>query len=109
MPEEYLNPPELWPHLRFYWDAFTTLGTDRSVGMAEGPIPFSAVDRYARRYGIDDIDDFDVFLRIMRGLDAEYLQFRAEWARQNQKLNEELRKQETPAKPLPKPLVTQED
>lgn len=51
---------------------------DRQVGFGEGPIPFSSIDRYASRYGIDDIDDFDAFLSMIRDLDREYLKIRDE-------------------------------
>ena len=36
-------------------------------------IPFGAVDRFAARYGIVSIDDFDVFLRHLMAMDAAYI------------------------------------
>lgn len=53
--------------LSWVWRAFDALITCRSVGMAEGPIPWTAVDRYAQRYGIDG-DAFEMlsaWVRIM--------------------------------------------
>jgi hypothetical protein len=41
--------------------------------MGMGPIPFTAIDRYAARYGIDDLDLFDDFRSVIEGLDREYL------------------------------------
>jgi hypothetical protein len=66
--------PEIEPYLRFVWDAFWELGCDRPIGFgALGAIPFSSVDRYARRFGIDDSDQFSRFLHLIRQLDAKYL------------------------------------
>jgi hypothetical protein len=38
-----------------------------------GPAPFSSIDRYARRYGIEGLEAFQRFQTIIRALDAEYL------------------------------------
>ena len=46
--------------------------------MGEGPIPFSAIMRYAECYGIDTVNEFERFRRIIRGMDSEYLKFRAQ-------------------------------
>lgn len=43
-----------------------------------GSIPFSAIDRYAARYGIDDLDEFDRFRRMIRAQDRAYLKDAAE-------------------------------
>ena len=40
--------------------------------MAVGPIPWSAVDRYAERYGLDD-DSYAYFQALIKALDAAYL------------------------------------
>jgi len=40
--------------------------------MAVGPIPFRAINEFAIRYGIEDIDEFDRFRAFMRELDEEY-------------------------------------
>lgn len=58
------------------WDAFWELGSDRSIGTSEGEIPFSAIDRYARRYGINSPDDFEGFRKLIRHLDHLYLSTR---------------------------------
>lgn len=59
--------------LRFVWDAFWHLSTDRSVGFATGPIPWSAIDRYATRHRLDDADSFERFLDLIRSMDGAYL------------------------------------
>lgn len=46
-----------------------------------GPIPWSAIDRYAERYGIDDLDEFERFRRFIRGQDRVYLERAAEEAK----------------------------
>lgn len=56
------------------WEAFWHLTTDRQTGMALGPIPWSAIDRYATRHAIDDPDDFDEFVELVMTLDQAYLE-----------------------------------
>lgn len=59
-------------HLLFEWEAFGALSTDRPVGLERGAIPWSSIDRFAQRYGIDG-DEFARFLRLIRAMDAAYL------------------------------------
>lgn len=59
-------------HLAWYWDAFWELSADREVGFNVGRIPFVAIDRYAERYRILDLDEFDRFRFIIRSMDAEF-------------------------------------
>ena len=40
--------------------------------MGIGPIPFSAIDRYGSRLGLDE-DEFDNFRVLIRALDGAYL------------------------------------
>jgi hypothetical protein len=63
--------PELFGHLRFEWDAFRALSTDRPVGLAMGPIPWSSIDRFADRYGIAG-DDFDRLAELIQAMDVAY-------------------------------------
>lgn len=60
--------------LRFVWDAFWNLSTDRPVGFATGPIPWSAVDRYAGRHRLEGADSFQRFLDLIRSMDGAYLE-----------------------------------
>lgn len=66
------NQPELSDHLQFEWGAFRDLTTDRQTGLGVGPIPWSSFDRYARRHGIVDPDEFDRFCHLMRVMDDAY-------------------------------------
>lgn len=65
--------PELSDDLLFAYRAFYELTTDRAVGFAVGPIPFAAIDAYARRYGVDDRDEFDRLRDLVRAADEAYL------------------------------------
>jgi hypothetical protein len=58
----------------FEWDAFAALSTDRPVGLDRGAIPWSSIDRYARRFGIEG-DAFERFARLIRSMDAAYLSY----------------------------------
>ena len=78
MPAGYLDRPELNESLEYVWDAFWTLNSDRPLGIGEGPIPFTSIDRFAQRYGIDNLDDFDEFRSLIHAIDGEYLKFRSE-------------------------------
>jgi hypothetical protein len=42
--------------------------------MTLGGIRFTAIDAYAQRYGIDDLDDFDQFVDDLRLLDRLFLE-----------------------------------
>jgi hypothetical protein len=79
-----LPPPEaeLPPGVEFYLAAFHELSHDRASGMGgPGGIPFTAIDAYARRRGIDG-EDFDVLLKLLRACDAEFLAYVSELSKQ---------------------------
>lgn len=66
--------PQIEPYQQFVWSAFWDLVSDRQIGMGGvGPIQFSSIDRYARRFGVTDPDQFRRFLRVIRALDARYV------------------------------------
>jgi hypothetical protein len=68
----YDNQPDYPDGLEWVLSAFSQLSTDRPVTMGgEGPIPFTSIDRYAKRY---DVAEFDEFLTYIRALDAAYLE-----------------------------------
>ena len=70
--------PELLPGLALFLQAFEVLSPSRpSGGFGLGAIPFEAIDRYARRFGVDDAEDFDDLCRFVRALDGEYLAWAA--------------------------------
>lgn len=66
--------PDLFGHLTFEWSAFRSLSSDRQAGFAIGPIPWSSIDRFAMRYGIDG-DEFDRFVALMQAMDGAYREY----------------------------------
>jgi len=66
------NRLELPSHLSFEALAFRELSTDRSSAFDRGAIPWRSIDAYAALYGLGG-DDFDRFVRIIRAMDAAYL------------------------------------
>lgn len=83
MPKALAERPDLWPHLHFYSSAFSQLSTERPLGAMGGcgAVPWSAIDRFAARYGIDDLDMFERFERLIRAQDRVYLADVAERAK----------------------------
>jgi hypothetical protein len=77
------NKVEADDHLGFEWAAFAELSTERQMGMGVGPIPWSAIDRYAERWGTDDADDYARFCRLMGAMDREFLRWHAEQAKKD--------------------------
>lgn len=52
------------------WQAFSDLSSDRQIGMAAGPIPWSSVDAWAKRNGIDEPEEFDELWLLIRAADS---------------------------------------
>jgi len=75
-----LTEPDLDPHLEFEFRAFNDLSRDRQSGFGLGFIPWSSIDRYAARHGIDDADAFDRFAFLIFAMDDAY---RADHAEKN--------------------------
>jgi len=68
-----LDEPALAPGLGWYLDAFAELGSCRPAGIGNlGPIPWTALDAYARRHGIAG-EDFETFAVLIAALDAAWL------------------------------------
>jgi len=83
------EPPPLSPGDGFYLASFWELTSERIYGQgALGPIPWSAIIKYAEWVGLDR-EMQKVFLDVIRALDAEWLKY------QNAQL-ESARKQHTP-------------
>lgn len=76
LPDSIKNKPLLITGLEIYWKAFVDLSTDREINMAEGPIRWESIDRWALRHGIWG-DDFERLLTIIRGLDGVYIEKQA--------------------------------
>lgn len=68
-----------------YWRAWRALRFDRPYGAlgGEGPISFLAIDAYARRYGFEG-RDFEMLAILIGAMDAEYLKWVGEKAKQEQ-------------------------
>jgi len=83
------------PGAEFAWAAFWRLHADRPylvTGFAvpmgatiieprAGRIPFSAIDAYARRYGVEG-SEFDTLEALVGACDAEFMAIEAERARE---------------------------
>jgi hypothetical protein len=76
LPEAIANKPDLRLGLRFYFNAFLDLTSDRAIGMAEGPIYWTSIRSYADRFNLDGFE-FDRFVHLVRALDSEYLDYRS--------------------------------
>jgi hypothetical protein len=48
--------------------------SSRPVALARGAIPWTSIDRYAARHGIE-ADGYDRFCRLIRAMDAAYLTY----------------------------------
>ncbi len=60
-------------HLQFQWIAFARLSTDRQSVFAVGGIPWTAMDRYAERYEIDDPDERERYFDLLRAMDLAFI------------------------------------
>ena len=67
--------PKLLPGLDFYLIAYHELRYDKPIGMSVGPIPWSSIDRWATRNGVNDIEDFTVLESHIRSLENAAYQF----------------------------------
>ncbi len=70
---DHLFAPDIAEGYELYLNAFWTLNSDRNVGFDLGEIPFLAIDRYAARLGIEDIDEFWLLFKTVRAMSAAYL------------------------------------
>lgn len=84
IPDRIKNAPILLPGLQFYYQAFLDLSTCRSLGMAEGPIPWDAINIYAERHVLVE-DDYDRFFTLIRAMDVAYLDYRDKKRANNEK------------------------
>jgi hypothetical protein len=76
LPEKIANAPELAPGLDLFYVAFLELATCRTSGWGEGPIPWTAIDRYAEANAFEGEQREDLFHHV-RAMDQGYLA----WAR----------------------------
>ena len=77
-----MQQPDLPERLSFVWSAFHDLRDERALGFGSvGAIPWSALDRYARRFGPADEDEFARFAALLRAMDSVWLA----WMRERMK------------------------
>lgn len=76
LPDRIKNAPELLPGLEMYLTAFNRLSTCRQIGMACGPIPYTAIGVYADQQGFDE-EHTDMLYFFMESLDLAFLNWSA--------------------------------
>jgi hypothetical protein len=69
------NPPEVAPGLEYYYHAFVELSTCRTIGMSEGPIPWTAMHTYAQSEKLDP-EETEYFMVLLQMVDMMYLSYR---------------------------------
>jgi hypothetical protein len=67
------DAPELYQGLSDIFTAFWKLDSDRPIGMVAGRIPWSSIDRYARRFDITNDEDFHRFEYLIREMDDAWI------------------------------------
>lgn len=70
--------PDIPADYSWYIDAFITLSNGRPLGEFDGAIPLSDIAAYMDIFGIDDDDEKEEFVSIIRMMDGAYLKERAE-------------------------------
>jgi len=66
--------PEVPAHLIGYIGIFWKLHTCRAIGFSAGPIPWTAIDKYAERHGmLDDETLYDDLIYIIMAMDQSWL------------------------------------
>lgn len=76
LPDWITNRPQLELGLEFYYMSFMELNTCRTSGMGEGPIPWTAMRKYAEVYDIYGVE-FERFSTILTEMDVAYLEERS--------------------------------
>lgn len=77
-PDSIQNAPDLWFGLNLFYTAFMDLTSCRTLGYAQGPIPWLAIHEYCEAHGIEDELREDMFYHVAR-LDKAYL----DWSSKN--------------------------
>lgn len=71
--EEILETePEVWPHLRWVWDAFFILHRTRQRGLGAQPIMLSEIESYCQLMDVTK-DDWEDLLYYIQRLDEAWL------------------------------------
>lgn len=66
------DPPVMTSTDLWFLEAFYDLSSDRSVGMAVGPIPYTAIIAYVQYWQYDDQTAYMV-IEIVKALDSVYM------------------------------------
>lgn len=74
LPDHIQNAPELTQGLELFYNAFQDLSSCRTAGMSLGPIPWTAMDQYCVRYGINGEQRDDLFHHVEK-LDEAYREY----------------------------------
>jgi hypothetical protein len=77
-----LSAPELYEGLRFFFEAFQTLCTSRTIGMEPNPISFGDMITYCQLYGLDGEETED-FIYFIGAMDSVWLKHHADTVRRN--------------------------
>lgn len=72
LPADLQNPPQLGAGLGLYNFAWQDLTSERQIGMAVGPIPWSKIRKWAKDNGIVG-SDYRRFNWVIRQLDDAYI------------------------------------
>lgn len=86
---KFSQAPELSFFETDFWNAYRQLNTCRNNG---GPIPWTAINEYCRRFEIVD-DDYDEFVSIIGQIDEAHINF------MNDKINKEAAKKNNGTNP----------
>ena len=83
LPHEAVQPddaPILFDGLTFPYNAFNALSSERAIGFGGvGPIPWSAVNDYAKRYRLT-LDEFELLLFYVEKMDAAFIDWQTSQA-----------------------------
>lgn len=90
--KDLTDSPEVRIDLQFFFNAFMELNTCRSIGMNEGPIPWTAMITYCEVLEIDR-DERERFIYLVRKMDEAYLSYRADEMKKEHKQMESKVKQ----------------
>lgn len=71
-PDKIVNAPRVREGLDIFWRAFFDLTTCRTLGWVEGPIPWTAIDRYAAANDYEGSQREDLFHHVRR-MDEAFL------------------------------------
>lgn len=75
LPAKFENAPELDESLVLYWEAFNHLSSCRGASFGGlMPIPWLAIDAYAKARGLDE-EQAELLEIFIRRLDEEFLKF----------------------------------